>query len=173
MENITHPPPSFSGSRVTIEDLNGEDFYPGDEARVTVFLKNSGDSIAEDIMVELKSDGLIDIPGESKVMEINTIMPGDTESLEILVKITGDIEEDSRGYIDFNVYADGTEFFKGSAGIDILGVREYARNFIPIIGLHAIEDTIEIPIELSMANFEMSQQLKWECTWRLPSLSSL
>ena len=148
-------PPSFFGSEITIEDINGEDFYPGDEARVTIFLKNSGDSIAEDIMVELESDGLIDMPEESKVMEINKIMPGETESLETLVKITGDIEEDSRGYINFNAYADRAGVFKGSAGIDILGVREYTRNFIPIIGLHSIEDEIEIPIELSTENFDI------------------
>ena len=39
--------------------------------------------------------------------------------------------------------------FKGIADIDILGIREYTHNFIPIIGLHAIEDKIEIPIEIT------------------------
>ena len=103
VENITDTPPSFSGSEIIIEDINGEDFYPGDEARLTILLKNSGESIAEDIMVKLGSDGSIDIPQESEVMEINTIMPGETEFLETSVTITRDIEEDSRGYIDFNV----------------------------------------------------------------------
>ncbi|MFC2159555.1 polysaccharide deacetylase family protein [Actinomycetota bacterium] len=153
--SITDTPPSFSGSEVTIEDINGEDFYPGDEAKVTIFLKNSGDSTAENIMVKLGSDGLIDIPGESEVMEINTIMPGETQVLETFVRITGDIEEDSQGYIDFSVYAGGTGLFKGYAGVDILGVQEYTRNFIPIIGLHAIEEKIEIPIELNTTNFDI------------------
>ena len=155
VENNTDTPPSFSGSEIIIEDINGEDFYPGDEARVTIFLKNSGDSIVEDIMVELESGGLIDIPEESKVMEISGIMPGETQVLKTSVTITRDIEEDSRGYIDFNVYANVTGLFKGSTEIDILGVREYTRNFIPIIGLHAIEEEIEIPIELSTTNFDI------------------
>ncbi len=154
-DNIAAAPPSFSGSEITIEDISGEDFYPGDEARVTIFLKNSGGSIAEDIRVELESDGLIEIPEEKASMEIDKLMPGETGSLEALVKIAGDIEEDSKGYIDFNAYADGAGLFRGSADIDILGVREYARNFIPIIGLHAIEDEIEIPIELSTTNFDI------------------
>ena len=153
-DNITDTPPSFSGSEIIIEDINGEDFYPGDEARVTILLKNSGGSIAEDIRVELESGGSIEIPEESTVMEISTLMPGETGSREVLVKIAGIIEEALKGYIDFNVFADGAGLFRGSAGIDILGVREYARNFIPIIGLHAIEDEIEIPIELSTTNFD-------------------
>ena len=154
-DNATGSPPSFSGSGITIEDINREDFYPGDEARVTILLHNSGGSTAENIRVELDSDELIEIPEDEASIEIDKLMPGETESLEILAKITGDIEEDSSGYINFNAYADKAGIFKGSAGIDILGVREYGRNFIPIIGLHAIEDKIEIPIELSTENFDI------------------
>lgn len=154
-DNITDKPPSFSGSEITIEDINGEDFYPGDEAEATILLKNSGGSIAENISIELKSNGLIEIPTEKASMGIDALMPGETASLEVLVKITGGIEEDLKGYIDFSVYADEAELFKGTADIDIFGVREYMRNTIPIIGLHAIEEKIEIPIELSTTNFDI------------------
>jgi len=154
-DNITDDPPSFSDSEIIIEDINGEDFYPGDEAEVTILLRNSGSSIAEDISIELKSNGLIEIPEEKASMGIDKLMPGEIVSLEVLVKIAGSIEEDLKGYIDFSVYADGAGLFKGTADIDIFGVREYTRNFIPIIGLHAIEDEIEIPIELSTTNFDI------------------
>ena len=41
------------------------------------------------------------------------------------------------------------------AAIDILGVSEYERGLIPIIGLHAIEEEIGQPIELSTTNFDI------------------
>jgi len=154
-DNIADAPPSFSGSEIVVKDISGEDFYPGDEAKVTIFLKNSGGSIAEDIRVELEPGGPIEIPEESAVIEIDALMPGETGSLEILAKIAGGISQDSKGYIDFNVYADKAEPFNGSADIDIYGVKEYTHNFIPIIGLHAIEDKIKIPIELSTTNFDI------------------
>jgi len=62
VKNNTDTPPSFSGSEILIEDLNGGDFYPGDEAMATILLKNSGSSIVEDIRVKLESGGLIKIP---------------------------------------------------------------------------------------------------------------
>ncbi len=155
VKNNTDTPPSFSGSEILIEDLNGGDFYPGDEAMATILLKNSGSSIVEDIRVKLESGGLIKIPEDRALIEIDKLMPGETRSLETPLKIAGLIKKDLKGYVYFNVYADGTGLFRESADIDILGVREYTRNFIPIIGLHAIEDKIEIPIELSTANFDI------------------
>lgn len=148
-------PPSFSGSEIMIEDINSGDFYPGDEADVIIFIKNSGDIVAEDIRVKLESGGLIEIPGDKMSMEVDKLVPGETVLLRCMVKIAKGIEEDSKDYIGFTISIDGAALFNGTSSIDILGVREYTRNFIPIIGLHEIEDEIEIPIELSIANFDI------------------
>ena len=111
-DNITDKPPSFSGSKITIEDINEGDFYPGDEAVATILLKNSGSSIAEDIIVELKSNGLIEIPEEEASMGIDKLMPGEAAYLKVPVKITGGIEEDLKGCIDSNAYADGAGLWR-------------------------------------------------------------
>jgi len=146
---------SFYGSDIRLEDINGGDFYPGDPVELSLLIKNSGSLPAENISVELYTKGLIDIPSGNTSIAIEALPEWERRSFVVSGTINGGIEEDLQGSIGFGIYAGGEELFNSFTDINIIGVREYSRNFIPIIGLHAIEDDIEIPIELSTTNFEI------------------
>jgi len=154
-EEILEETYSFYGSGIRLEDLNGGDLYPGDPVELALLIKNSGKVPAENIRVELYPQGLIDIPTGNTSIGVEILPEGESRSLEIEGAIKVGIEEDVQSNIGFGIYSGVEEIFDGSTEINILGVREYSRNFIPIIGLHAIEDDIGIPIELSTTNFEI------------------
>ena len=130
--SIISDPPDFSGSQLIIEDINGEDLYPGDGIMIKLILKNSGDHAVENIITEILQDEIPlifeDVPG-FKTERLDS----DAEVvLETSAKIAGGIEEDLQGNIDLSIHTEVNEEFHISKSIEILGVREYERNLIPI-----------------------------------------
>ena len=148
-------PPSLYISRIFPESLKVDDHYPGDEIKISFYLKNTGGLPAENIKIGLAADKFFEMTGGKDHWELRTLEAGESRTFEAELRIVRDIREDSRAVIELTASSDSLETISRSSGIEILGVREYQHNFIPIIGLHAIEDEIEIPIELSTTNFDV------------------
>ena len=149
------PPPSIELKSLEIIDINGNDLYPGDEILAIVELKNSGEADTGGIKLDLAWGDSV-ITGESgSVIEIGGLKEGEEKRIEAGAKIKQGIEDDLNGSIVLEISRDDYVFFSTSREIKISGVKEYKRNKIPIIGLHDIEDEIEIPIELSTSSFDI------------------
>jgi peptidoglycan/xylan/chitin deacetylase (PgdA/CDA1 family) len=147
--------PDLSGSALMIEDLDGGDLYPGDSIGIKLILKNNGGEVLEDISLKPVDDTvslvLDDMPG----LEDKQAGPGETLIVEGRGHIGGGIRDDIYGSASLDIFSGKKNIFRVSEDIEVLGVAEYERGLIPIIGLHAIEEEIEIPIELSTTNFEV------------------
>ncbi len=149
------PSPSIELKSLEIIDMNGNDLYPGDEILAVVELKNSGESDTGGIRLDLSwGDSVINWEEDSAI-EIGELEEGEEKRIEVGAKIKQGIEDDLDESIVLEISKDGHVFSSTSREIKISGVKEYKRNKIPIIGLHDIEDEIEIPIELSTSSFDI------------------
>jgi len=138
-----------------IIDKNGSDIYPGDNITVIIELENQGESKTGNVQINLKAGSSIDMLNGSSVIDIGKLQAGEVKRIEADARIMDGIESDIIDSIGLDIYIDGSSFYSNTEQINIAGVKVYERNKIPIIGLHEIADEIEIPIELSTANFEI------------------
>jgi peptidoglycan/xylan/chitin deacetylase (PgdA/CDA1 family) len=154
-------PASFTGSTLELTDVNGGDLYPGEAVRANISIVNSG---AADDNIEVKliiDDLLLADPGPTSfVIE----SPGAGLSIEhsISLKVIEELTRDTpvSALLSINEGKD-SEFLTNEVGLLAFGVQPYMRERLPIIGLHAIEDEIEIPIELYTHHFNaLCQTLK-------------
>jgi peptidoglycan/xylan/chitin deacetylase (PgdA/CDA1 family) len=147
--------PSIELKNLEIIDINGNDLYPGDEILAIVELRNSGEADTGGIRLDLAWGDSV-ITGEAgSAIEIGELKEGEEKRIEAGAKIKQGIEDDLDESIVLEISKDDNVFFSTSREIKISGVKEYKRNKIPIIGLHDIEDEIEIPIELSTSSFDL------------------
>jgi peptidoglycan/xylan/chitin deacetylase (PgdA/CDA1 family) len=140
--------------QVSIIDQNGNDTYPGDNIAVIIDLENQGESKTGNIEIKLSTGINIDIPADGSLIDIGELQAGERKKIEVDAKIEDGIENDIIDSIGLDISIDGLSFYSNAEEINISGVKPYGRNKIPIIGLHEIAEEIEIPIELSTANFE-------------------
>lgn len=147
----------FSGTACELVDLNGGDIYPGDELKLVIKVVNKGDTAIRDLTVEVTLPELLMYKnGGAGKYSIEFIEPETEKLIEIPLKVSEPLKEDMEGaaYVTLNSKETG-QFKSKTANFTVFGVAPYERGFLPIIGLHAIEDEIEIPIELSSDNFDI------------------
>lgn len=147
--------PSFFGSGMEIVDLNGGDTYPGESIGVKVSVVNNGEIEARNIKVRLIVPDLFVLnEGETSWDAGNLDAEGEI-SFDTSLDLKDEITEDTQISFRLEISSDGVDSFTGpDYKITVYGVRPFEGNYIPIIGLHAIEDHIGIPIELYTGYFD-------------------
>jgi len=154
-------PISFAGSTLRLIDINGGDLYPGETVRADISIVSSG---AADDNIEVKlilDDLLLADPGSTSFM-IKSPGAGRSIKHSISLKVMEKLAKDTpaSALLSINEEKD-SEFISDEESLLIFGVHPYMRRRLPIIGLHAIEDKIEIPIELYTHHFNaLCQTLK-------------
>jgi hypothetical protein len=146
---------AFSLSTLSIQGGQGKGFYPGDLIRANIRIVNSSDVSMRDITVELDMPDFFAANGATPKIIIDNLEPGQEKEIESDIHITKASEEDRQASIVLVVdRGKQSEHTGDEIIVEVLGTSVYARDQIPIIGLHAIEDSIEIPIELYTSHFE-------------------
>ncbi|MDD3818616.1 MAG: polysaccharide deacetylase family protein [Actinomycetota bacterium] len=150
--------PSFSGSYIEFEDVNGGDTYPGEDLIVYVNVINSGNAEARDVRVNLVTDEFFKLNKENRegiYWNIDSIKAGEKVKLNTRLTLRDSITEDTMVSCNLKINSGKTDSFIGTNySTMVYCVKPFEGNFIPIIGLHAIEDHIEAPIELYTSHFE-------------------
>ena len=152
---------SFSESTLELIDINGGDLYPGETVRANIEVVNSG---ADDTNIEVKliiDDLLLADPGSASFV-IDNLEAGQSIEHSIFLKVVEELTRDTpiSALLSINEGKD-SEFISNEEKLLAFGVHPYDRGKLPIIGLHAIEDEIEIPIELYTHHFNvLCQTLK-------------
>jgi peptidoglycan/xylan/chitin deacetylase (PgdA/CDA1 family) len=147
---------AFSESYMEISDVNGGDIYPGEKLRALIYIINSGNSFAKDVKVDIELPDMIIFENNANDMVIDSVAPGESKSLEIPLEVIQDVPADIEGTCRLIINRGTPEEFTGDPqSLLVFGAGVYARDEIPIIGLHAIEEKIEIPIELSTFYFDV------------------
>ena len=115
---------------------------------------NNGKTEANNIKVKLILSDYFSADGADINWDIGSIDASETKSLSTNLKVVIDITSDTVVWCTLQITSDGVESFTlPKHNILIYGVKPFDRHYIPIIGLHAIEDKIEIPIELYTGYF--------------------
>jgi len=154
-ESVDKLYPSFSGSNIELIDLNGGDTYPGESVGVNISVANSGDIGAKNVKVDLVLSDLFILDKGETSWNIDALDVGEKVTFNTSLKVIDNIADDSPASCRLKISSDEIESFVSSDySIVVSGVRLFEGNYIPIIGLHAIEDHIEIAIELHTVHFE-------------------
>ncbi len=147
--------PSFSNSNIKLIDSNGGDTYPGEIVDVNISVANSGAIEAKNVKVDLVLSDLFILNKGETSWNIGALDVGEKVTFNTSLKVTDNIPEDSLASCRLKISSDEMESFVSSDyNIMVYGVRLFEGNYIPIIGLHAIEDHIKIAIELHTGHFE-------------------
>ncbi len=147
--------PSFSGSGMEITDLNGGYTYPGESLEVNVNIVNSGDKEARNVKVDLVLPDLFVLNEGETGWVIDTLDAGEEISFNTSLNLIDDMTEDTQVSLELEISSDEVDsFISPDYSITVYGVRPFEGNYIPIIGLHAIEDHIGEEIELYTAHFD-------------------
>ena len=148
--------PSFSGSGMEIVDLNGSDTYPGESLEVNIKVVNSGDIEAKNVKVELVYDsGFFISNGEETSWNVDILDAGEEVTFNTSLNLIDNITEDTEVSCRLEISSDEVDSFASpDYSITVYGVRPFEGNYVPIIGLHAIEDHIGDPIEIYTSHFD-------------------
>ncbi|HJX01821.1 MAG TPA: polysaccharide deacetylase family protein, partial [Candidatus Humimicrobiaceae bacterium] len=147
--------PSFSGSGITITDLNGDNIYPGESLEVNVNIVNSGNAEAKNIKVDLILPDLLVLDEGKTGWTIDNLDAGEEISFDTSLDLIENITEDKQVSLELEISSDEVDFFvTPNYNLLVYGARPFERNYIPIIGLHAIEDHIREPIEIYTEQFD-------------------
>jgi peptidoglycan/xylan/chitin deacetylase (PgdA/CDA1 family) len=148
------PQTPLSSSTLEFVDINGGDTYPGDTIRVEVNIINNGINKENNIEVELILSDNFKTAGEDS-WQIGSLEAGEEEFLSTKIKVKEGIGSDIDAWCRLRISSDNIRSFKlPEHSLQVYGVKTFERHYIPIIGLHAIEDEIEIPIELYTSYFD-------------------
>lgn len=154
-EGIDKLSPSFSGSNIELIDLNGGDTYPGESVGVNISVANSGDIGAKNVKVDLVLSDLFILDKGETSWNIDALDVGEKVTFNTSLKVIDNIADDSPASCRLKISSDEIESFVSSDySIVVSSVRLFEGNYIPIIGLHAIEDHIGAAIELHTVHFE-------------------
>ncbi|MDD5622912.1 MAG: polysaccharide deacetylase family protein [Actinomycetota bacterium] len=147
--------PSFSGSGIEITDLNGGDLYPGESIGIKINVLNSGKIETRNIEVRVNIPDLL-VPDEGKTAwNIDVLEAGEQISFDATLDLIGEITADTQIRLRLEISSKEIDsFIIPDYKIPVYGVRPFERNYIPIIGLHAIEEHIGEAIELNTTQFD-------------------
>jgi len=149
------PLPSFSGSYIELIDANGGNTYGGEDIKVNISVVNSGGAEAKNVEVNLITHDLFE-PGIGRTSwNIDVLGAGEESNFVTGLTLIDDINEDTRAEVGLEISSDEVDSFIGpDCKMLVYGERQFDGVFIPIIGMHAIEDHIEEPIELYTGHFD-------------------
>ena len=117
-------------------------------------ITNNGKTEANNIKVKLILSDYFSADGADINWDIGSIDASETKSLSTNLKVVRDITSDTVVWCTLQITSDKIKSFTlPKYNMLIYGVKPFDRHYIPIIGLHAIEDKIEIPIELYTSHF--------------------
>ncbi len=144
----------LSDSTLELIDSNGGDAYPGESITVKVCVANNGETEAKNIEVKLILSDYFTAAGTDS-WHIRSLGTGEKEILSTDMKVKEGIVSDITAWCKLQISSDETESFTlPQQNMLIYGVRPFERHYIPIIGFHAVEDEIELPIELYTSYFD-------------------
>ena len=147
--------PSFSGSNIEFIDVNGGDTYPGEELDINIAIVNNGNLEAKNVKVNLIASDFLVSNGEKTSWSIDNLDVGEKVTFSTSLNLINNITEDTLVPCKLEISSDEVNSFTSSgSSIMVYGVKPFEGNFIPIIGLHSIEDHIEAAIELYTSNFD-------------------
>jgi len=147
--------PSFSGSNIELVDLNGGDAYPGESVGVNISVVNSGDIEAKNVKVDLIKSNLFILNEEETNWSIDVLDAGEKVTFNTGLSLTDNITEDTLVSCRLEISSDEVNsFISPDYSIMVYGVGPFEGNYVPIIGLHAIEDHIGAAIELYTDYFD-------------------
>jgi peptidoglycan/xylan/chitin deacetylase (PgdA/CDA1 family) len=147
--------PSFSGSNIELTDLNGGDTYPGESVGVNISVANSGDIEAKNVKVNLVIPDLFILNEEETGWSIDVLDVGEKVTFNTSLNLIDNITEDTLVSCRLEISSDEVNsFISPDYSIMVYGVRPFEGNYVPIIGLHAIEDHIVAEIELYTGHFD-------------------
>ena len=145
----------FSSSYVKLIDLNGGDIYPGEKLKALITVINNSSLEVKDVTLEVDIPDVLIADFNLQGFLIESIEAGQEKIIEIPLRVAPDIDKDFTGHIQAVIdRGKDTQYFSEKISFTVFGTAPYIRDKIPIIGLHGIEDSIEIPIELSTYYFD-------------------
>ena len=154
-ESVDKLYPSFSNSNIKLIDLNGGDTYPGESVGVNISVVNSGDIEAKNVKVDLVIPGFFVLNEEETSWNIDVLDVGEEITFNTSLNLINNITEDTQVLCKLEISSDEVESsISSDYSIMVYGVRPFEGNYIPIIGLHAIEDHIGAAIELYTGHFD-------------------
>lgn len=154
-ESVDKLYPSFSNSNIKLIDLNGGDTYPGESVGVNISVVNSGDIEAKNVKVDLVIPGFFVLNEEETSWNIDVLDVGEEITFNTSLNLINNITEDTQVLCRLKISSDEAESsISSDYSIMVYGVRPFEGNYIPIIGLHAIEDHIGVAIELYTGHFD-------------------
>jgi len=144
----------LSSSTLELTDLNGGDIYPGDFIKVEAHIINNGEAKENNIEVKLILSDYFKTD-DACSWQIGSLNAGGEEFLSTNIEVNKDITSDVTAWCKLQIASDKIKpFTLPEYNVVIYGVKPFERYFIPIIGLHAVEDDIEIPSELYTSHFD-------------------
>jgi len=154
-ESVDKLYPSFSNSNIKLIDLNGGDTYPGESVGVNISVVNSGDIEAKNVKVDLVIPGFFVLNEEETSWNIDVLDVGEEITFNTSLNLINNITEDTQVLCRLKISSDEVESsISSDYSIMVYGVRPFEGNYIPIIGLHAMEDHIGAAIELYTSHFD-------------------
>jgi peptidoglycan/xylan/chitin deacetylase (PgdA/CDA1 family) len=119
-----------------------------------VHINNSGGNQEDNIEVKLILSDYLKTDGKDS-WQIGSLEAGGEEFLSTCMEVTEDITSDVDAWCRLQISSDDIRAFTlPEYSLPVYGVKIFERNYIPIIGLHDVEDAIEIPIELYTSYFD-------------------
>ncbi len=147
--------PSFSTSYIELIEMDDEAAYPGESVEVKIMVINSGDGDAENVKVDLIASEIFKSDNNENSWSIDVLKCGEENTFNTTLVLADSVSEDTLTDIKLEVSSDEIDTYT-SPGYSLLvhGGRQFRGDFIPIIGMHAIEDHIDDPIELYTGHFD-------------------
>jgi peptidoglycan/xylan/chitin deacetylase (PgdA/CDA1 family) len=137
-----------------LTDLNGGDIYSSDPIEVEMHIINNGENREDNIEVKLILSDYFKTD-DKDTWQIGSLEAGGEEFLSTNIEVKEDISSDVDAWCRLQISSDNIRpFTLPEYSVPIYGVKTFERHYIPIIGLHAVEDDIEIPIELYTSYFD-------------------
>ncbi len=153
--NVSELSQPFSNSTLELIDLNGGDTYPGETITAKLNIINGGKKDANNTKVKLILSDYFTADEAAINWDIGTINASETKNLSTNLKVARGITSDTAAWCTLQITSDKIESFTfPKHNMLIYGVKSFDRHYIPIIGLHTVEDEIEIPIELYTSHFD-------------------
>jgi len=147
--------PSFSGSYIELMDINGREAYAGETISAEIKIVNSGNAEAKNVEIKLITPDLFKQDSGQTSWNIGVLEAGEESSFNTTLSLIDDIDEDITVEVKLEISSDEIDsFITSGCNMQVYGGKKFDGSFIPIIGMHAIEDHIENAIELYTGHFD-------------------
>jgi len=147
--------PSFTGSYIGLMDINGDRAYAGETINAEIKVVNSGNADAKNVEVKLIASDLFEQDSGKTSWNIGVLKAGEESSFNTALSLIDDIGEDANIEVKLEISSDEIDsFITSGCNMPVYSGKKFDGSFIPIIGMHSIEDHVENPIELNTGHFD-------------------